>query len=130
MKIEDICITSDLRHIEKNVRELILGTLKPWGSQIDILAVKLKKAFYAPLNLNGYQCTILLKTFDGKTYRSDSRDSDEMLAIYDALSKIIDESIPKISEGNDRPRRSTKIIKDYKGIDNFISNNVKEAKHA
>jgi len=88
MRIDDICITSDLKHIEKNVQKLILGSLKPWDSKIDIIAVKIKKAFVAPLNLDGFQCTILIKTLDGETLRSDSRDSDEMLAIYDGLCDI------------------------------------------
>ncbi len=124
VKIEDICITSDLKHFERNVRELILSSLKPWDSKIDIIAMKVRNAFIAPQKPNGFQCTILLRAMDGQTFRSDSRDSDEMLAIYKALSKIIDEFLPKIMVDNGEPQLIDKINNDNNDLDNAISNNI------
>jgi len=124
MKIYDISITSNLKHIERNVRNLIFASLEPWNSQIDIIAVKIKKAFVEPLNLDGFHCSILIKTLDGKTFRSDSRNSDEMLVVYDALSKIIDGSTSIMEVGEGRQRHNAKISHDYNNLDNFNFINI------
>ncbi len=100
MRKHDDFITNDLKHIEDRAQDLILYTLKSLKSDIDILATRIVPDNPHPPAAIGYCATILMKTLDGNTLRSEARDCDEMLAVYKALAKIIDQ-VPMIEASVD-----------------------------
>ena len=95
MEREDLIICGDLKYIEDRARELILRTLQPMKSEIDLIAVKVINSKIAPANTDGYMCTILVKSSDGETMRFVASDNDEMLAVYDALKKVIEKPLAR-----------------------------------
>ncbi len=90
MKKDDIFITGDLKHVKNRVQQLILNTLESKHSDIDLVAVKMGYGKKLQSIACVYNCTIQVKTLAGNKFRSEASDCDEMLAVYGALSKIID----------------------------------------
>jgi hypothetical protein len=76
--------------IEEQARELVSNTLAPLDSQISMVAVRVTHDGTAAEPEFEYGCTILIRLLNGAIVRSTGRDCDEMLAIYEALSKTID----------------------------------------
>lgn len=106
MKSDALILGSDLRQVEDRAHKLVLQTLAPVQSGIDGIAVRIGSDNLDPSAAIGYRATILVKTLAGNPLRSESCDCDEILAVYKALAKIVDQ-VPKIeaSVGDDSSGR-------------------------
>ncbi len=104
MKKENVTVTGVLRQTEEFARRLVCQTLVRPENPIDIVAVKISPDDSPNMASIGYRCTILLRTARGATLRSEARDCDEMLAVYSALSNIVDGVAPEqVTDGSRKP---------------------------
>jgi len=103
MKKENVIITGSLRHTEEYARQLIYRTLVRLDTEVDIIAVKIETDGSPSVAAIGYRCAILAKTACGSTLRSETRDCDEILAVYRALDMLVSKIDP------------TKMIADPRG---------------
>jgi hypothetical protein len=90
MNREHVFLCRGLKEIEGKARDLVINTLAPVDSQISVVAVRVLNDETAPEDVFKYRCTILIRLIGGDIVRSEGRDCDEMLAIYEALSRAID----------------------------------------
>jgi len=86
-----VVITGNHEKNEERARQLIGRTLAPLRPEIDIIAVKISQDDVLPLVTYNYHCTILLKIEGGAIIRAEARDCDDILAVYRALAKIVDQ---------------------------------------
>ena len=91
MKNDALIFGSDLRQVEDRAHKLVLHTLAPVQSAVDVIAVRVGSDNLDPSAAIGYRATILLTTLAGNTLRSEGCDCDEMLAAYKAIAKIVDQ---------------------------------------
>ena len=110
METDIIVVNDDFNRIEDYARQLINHTLVPLESAIEIIAVKVDHDMTIPSASIDFHCTILLKIRGGATIRAEARDCDDILAVYRALTKIVDQ-FPMLNLGDDcdMPRR----VEDY-----------------
>ncbi|MCP4685451.1 MAG: hypothetical protein GY867_08375 [bacterium] len=100
MKQDCVLITGNLTQLEERARRLVYRTLVQLDSSIDIVAVKIEPDRTGGLTGIGYRCTILLKTLGDKTLRSEACDCDELLAVYEALTGMVNNLDPKPATSN------------------------------
>ncbi len=92
MKKNTVFISEDLKQVEDRARNLIHGTLAQLPSVIDTVAMKMNHDPGFPKAAGSYHCTISLRMVGEATLHSEARDCDEMLAVYRALAKIVDQT--------------------------------------
>lgn len=102
MKTDIVFANGGLERIERHARKLINRTLAPLNSAIEIVAVKIDHDMAIPSASFDFHCTILLKIEGGATIRGEGRDCDDILAIYRAIAKIIDQiQLTDVKVGSD-----------------------------
>ncbi len=102
-----IVITGNHDGNEEHARQLINSTLTPMESVIEIVAVKVDYNRTVPLVTCNYYCTILLKIEGGAVIRAETRDCDDILAVYKALAKIVDQILIETADlGNELSREA------------------------
>ncbi len=80
---------------EARVRQLVNRTLAPLEPVIDIIVVNVGHDNTLPLDTFDFHCTILLKIKGGTIIRAEAREGDDILAVYRALAKIVDQTLLK-----------------------------------
>jgi len=96
-----VFITGDLEQIEERTRQLFNRTLAPLESTIDVIAVKIDHDKTLSSASFDFRCTILLKIKGGATLRAEGCDCDDILAVYRALAKIVDQiPLENVEVGN------------------------------
>jgi hypothetical protein len=90
MSREYVELGGGLMDIEERARDLVSNTLAPLDSRISVFAVKIHHGGPAPEDALQYRCTLVVRLLNGSIVRSEGRDCDEMLAVYEALSKTMD----------------------------------------
>ena len=103
--VKDIVfIAGDLGQTEEYARQLVNRTLASLESVINIVAVKIDHEKTIPLTTFDFHCTILVKFEGGAVVRAEARDCDDILAVYGALEKIIDQiPLKSVKVGNACP---------------------------
>lgn len=102
-----VLITGGLEQTEERARQLVNRTLAPLESVIDIIAVKVSHDKTLSSATIGFHCTILLKIEGGATIRAEARDCDDLLAVYRALTKIVDQvPLRDVNAGSGMPGTS------------------------
>ena len=111
METDVVLVTEVCERIEGHARQLIRRTLAPLESEIEIVAVKIDHDVTHPTAIFDYRCNILLKTKDGATIRAHARDCDDILAVYQALTKLVDRlSMRKLEDSCNMPEKIEKPL--------------------
>ena len=111
MHTNELLNDEELRSSERRARQLALATLTTFKSDMRSLSVRLTAEPVSPrATVSYYLCAISLTMVSGRKYRVESRNSDDVLAVYDCLDRIL--LLIRRTASNDCPAQENAVRED------------------